>query len=397
MDRQALAMDWQDIGRRWIVYSGVSAVAGVAVTLLVTAGVGGNWLVEVVAGAIIGVSINTTIIALEVLVVRWLDGRWGIHPALLRVPHYVVGGILGFLLGEAISSAVLGGANVIPDSARGFWLPFIGVFSVAVGLLIYGYEALRRRLQDSIAELKEKEYAAKELELARSIQQRLLPPKDLEGEGFTVAARNLAARWVAGDFYDVFRLGNGDLGLVVADVAGKGIGASLIMASAKAVVPFIAAERSVAETLAELNRRLAHDLGPREFVALAFARYTPSTGALEIGNAGLPDPFLQSAAGDVRSLPVPGPRLPLGALDGIRYESAAYRLAPGDRVLLFSDGLPESRGSGEEPLGYERLEALLPPVDLPARDWLGRLFASLPGSSAELDDDWTALLVHRHR
>jgi serine phosphatase RsbU (regulator of sigma subunit) len=92
--------------------------------------------------------------------------------------------------------------------------------------------------------------------LARSIQKRLLPPRELDEEGYSLAARNEAASYVAGDYFDIFSLSNGDLSLVVADVAGKGIGASLIMASTKAVLPFIANENTVGGALSALNERL---------------------------------------------------------------------------------------------------------------------------------------------
>src|SRR5204862_108249 len=80
----------------------------------------------------------------------------------------------------------------------------------------------------------------RELEMARSIQARLLPPPTMSGEGFSLEARNMAAHYVAGDFYDFIRLDDGSIVIVVADVAGKGMGASLTMASVKAVLPFVA-------------------------------------------------------------------------------------------------------------------------------------------------------------
>jgi hypothetical protein len=145
---------------------------------------------------------------------------------------------------------------------------------------------------------------------------------------------------VAGDFYDVFRLSDGSLGLVVADVSGKGMGAALIMASVKAVLPLLAEGRSVRQTLAELNRKLSGELAPREFVALAHARYTPATGRFELANAGLPDPYRLRAGEEPEPLEVPGPRLPLGARASVAYESLEITLASGDRVLMLTDGRP---------------------------------------------------------
>ncbi len=134
--------------------------------------------------------------------------------------------------------------------------------AIVFGLTVASFERMKERLAESITRLKDTELAERELELARDLQSRLLPPPEIEGEGYRVAARNLAARVVAGDFYDVFRLSDGAVGLTVADVAGKGMAASLIMASAKARLPLLAADRPAEETLRELNRTLAAELSP---------------------------------------------------------------------------------------------------------------------------------------
>lgn len=373
----------------------ISATIGVGISFLIGAGTGGplRWE-ELLSGAIIGVTINTVIMAFERLIVIPLESRTSIPPSWLRVPNYVMGGMLGFWFATWLNSVLLPDMDFIPAGSFKIWLPMMGLFAVVVGTLIYGYERMRQRLGDQVAELKEREFAQKELEFARSIQERLLPPRSVEGEGFSVAARNVAAAYVAGDYFDVFRFPNGDLGLVVADVAGKGVGASLIMASAKAMLPFIAAERTIAESLRVLNQRLVADLGRREFVAVAFARYCPTTGQLEIGNAGLPDPYLISG-GQVETLVVEGPRLPLGARKDVEYCSSSWTLKPGDRVMLFSDGLPETLADGA-PIGYERLEGLLPDRQGKPGEWLDGLFESLRTLSAgPLSDDWTALLLER--
>jgi serine phosphatase RsbU (regulator of sigma subunit) len=119
-------------------------------------------------------------------------------------------------------------------------------------------------------------------------------------------ARNLAAIVVAGDFYDVFTLADGTLGLAVGDVAGKGMGASLVMASVKGMLPLVAAERRPAAALEELNRRLAAQLPERQFVALCLVFFDPGSGRLEIANAGLPDPYVLRAGGHAAALQVSG-------------------------------------------------------------------------------------------
>jgi serine phosphatase RsbU (regulator of sigma subunit) len=244
------------------------------------------------------------------------------------------------------------------------------------------------------------ELSVHELEVARDIQRSLLPPGRVGGQGFTVVSRNFPARVVAGDFCDVLEHSDGSIGIVVADVAGKGFGASLIMASVKAMAPFIAAERGVADTLCELNRRLCDELGRGQFVALAYVRVVPGTGTLELANAGMPDPFVVGPHGPVRTLEVPGPRLPLGIRADVRYESEAHDLDEGWRLLLFSDGIPEARRPSGEPLGYDGLAGTLvrsvakaasPP---PLESWLdGVLDEVQRATGPTLEDDWTAVAV----
>ena len=176
-------------------------------------------------------------------------------------------------------------------------LGVLGTLATVVGLGFHFYGLLEDRLRASVARLHEAEQAEKELALARTIQQRLQPPAEIERDGFRISARNLPAAFVAGDFYDVFQLGGGAHGIVIADVSGKGMGAALIMAAVKSRLPLLAAGRSVSETLAALNESLVEELAAREFVALIFARYEPATGVLEIANAGLPDPYLVAAGG----------------------------------------------------------------------------------------------------
>jgi serine phosphatase RsbU (regulator of sigma subunit) len=253
---------------------------------------------------------------------------------------------------------------------------------------------LVERLQ--LEKLVAQELGRRELEMARDVQRRLLPPSELTGPGWEVAARCQPARVVAGDFYDVLRRTDGSVDVIVADVAGKGFAASLIMASVKAMLPFVTAEGGVAESLAQLNSRLALELGRGEFVALTLARYRPSERLVELSNAGAPDPYLVRPGQPARPLSVPGPRLPLGVRAEVAYASRTTELADNESLLLLTDGLPEARDAAGEPLGYQALEAMLsgePSIGSPS-SWLTGLFDKVQRQTGRVpEDDWTAAML----
>jgi hypothetical protein len=374
----------------------ISFLIGVAVTFLTTFSVPPEWRVRVlIYGGLAGFFINACCHVLGRALSEWV-ARHARSGRLVLAGVYFVGGLLGMTIATGIAAVV----GLVPaDSVRSF-LPVMGLVSagiaVVVGLVFYSFGLMENRLRESVERVKEGEFAQKELELAREIQQCLLPPPEVEGDGWRVATRNVAAYFVAGDFYDVFCLADGTVGVVVADVAGKGMGASLIMASVKAMLPLIAAGRTVEETLAELNRKLSEDLGPREFVALAYLKYEKS-GAFTLGNAGLPDPYRLSAGGSPRALPVPGERMPLGARSESRYQALSGHLEPGERVILLTDGLPEALMATDEPMGYPALESLLAASD-PATPsvYLDDLFRRVREASVPtIQDDLTALVFER--
>jgi hypothetical protein len=369
----------------------ISILIGLGVVFLVLLGESARLSVGVAAyGAMIGAFAYVVCLLLGA---SWAAGSAasGSLSAVARSVLYRVGGALGWLLATLLANAA--GLVHVPMTAESLrlTLPGAGAITLIAGLSLYTYSILRDRLEQSVSRLKEAEFAEKELELARSIQQRILPPTEISGDGYRIAAGNLPARFVAGDFYDVFRLPDGSVGIVVADVAGKGVGASLIMATVKTALPFLAAGRSVAETLREANRRLRLRLESREFVALAYARYDPRTGAFEARQrraAGpVPDRRERLGESDLGARTA----LSLGVRGEIDYESVGGVLAPGERLLLLTDGLPEAPTASGEPLGYERFEALLSRAATPEA-----LFEAVRSATGPLlADDWTVLVLER--
>lgn len=284
------------------------------------------------------------------------------------------------------------------------------LLAVAACYLIITVEDSRRAEVRALEAEKVQALAARDLELARTIQQKLLPPAERTGDGWRLGARNLAARFVAGDFFDYFPLADGSLMVAIGDVSGKGIGASLVTATVKAVLPLLAADGDVAATLRRLNERLSDELDRRTFVALSLTRFDPIRGRIEIANAGLPDPYVLRSGRPARALEVPQPRLPLGLRRDVAYTRIESELAPGERLLMLTDGLPEAPiltddPDSVEPLGYEALEHALvattspeaasPEVASP-EGWLRDLFERLRGATTEeLADDWTAVVLER--
>src|SRR5579872_3373223 len=324
----------------------VAIVVGIIFSLAANVGAGQPIDFEfLAAGAFMGVCIYAANIVIHVTLQPWLSICSAPLKAWFRIAVSVVAGLIGWTAGYVVIGFLESGQLTLPSVfGKMRWLLVITmVLTVLIGIVAGGYNELRDRLRQTIK-------AEQELELARSIQSRLLPPPQIEGDGFVITARNVPALYVAGDFFDVLRHDDGTIGIVVADVAGKGIGASLIMATVKALLPFVA-NGSVDGTLRALNERLVGQLAPREFVALVYARFHPATGLLQVANAGMPDPYIVSS--DVVAVVVGGERLPLGVRRDVPYESTERRLERGDRLVLFSDGIPEAPKPDGEQLGYE--------------------------------------------
>ena len=292
---------------------------------------------------------------------------------------YAMAGYVALIIIAALIAVITGGnVEVKGWNALASLLAFAGL-GILGGLMFARFRAAEEDRRRAALE-------RQQLELARDLQERLLPPPLGESDRYRVTARNIPAQYVAGDFYDYVPLGDGRLLLVLADVAGKGVGAGLIMATVKAIVPLLAAEQpNPAPLLGRINDRFTGHLARREFVAIALALFDANAGTVTIANAGLPDPLLLSS---LKPIVVSGPRYPIGIRKNMSYESVTVKLTRGERLLLFSDGLPEAPVRGE-PLGYEKLAAEV----RASGGELEPLFAALESAGASHDDDWTALLL----
>jgi hypothetical protein len=380
------AIPWRDLAR----YAPLSVLGGGLFGIAIS---GFRWNVRgFLHGGLIGFTCFAFAVLAEAMLHRWLEERpeaWW-RRALTYFLASQAGWPIGLFLGMPLIHGQPMSALRLPERAIAVIL-ITSVGGPLAGLAAYAYERLKDRLRVSIEQLKEKEFADKELELARELQSRMLPAPEIAGDGYRLSARNLAARYVAGDFYDVFHYADGSVGVAIADVAGKGMAASLIMASCKAVLPLLAANREVDEAATALNEKLSAELSKREFVALALARYEPASGRVTFVNAGLPDPYLLRGA-LAEPQEADGPRLPLGVMRRTRYERRELTLGPGESLLFFSDGLPEAKRVDGELLGYDRLLELV----RESGEDLDALLARIDAETHEVrDDDQTVVLLKR--
>ena len=198
-----------------------------------------------------------------------------------------------------------------------------------------------------------------ELAVGRQIQLTLLP-KDLPAvPGWEFAAFYQPARQVGGDFYDFFALPGQRLGLVIADVADKGVPAALMMAVSRTIVRATAASgRRPAAALKLANTLMFKDSWSDLFVTAFYALLEPQTGRLAYANAGHNRPlWVQPSTGQVHELAAHG--IALGVLKAIKLEECEIGVAPGDTVVFYTDGVTEARNGKGELFWEERLRATL--------------------------------------
>lgn len=201
-----------------------------------------------------------------------------------------------------------------------------------------------------------------ELGIAASIQQSILPrvyPAFPERGDFDLYASMIPAQEVGGDFYDFFFIDADRLGLLIADVSGKGIPAALFMAVSRTLLKATALEgMPPGECLERVNKRLCLDNASEMFVTVFYAILDTRSGALEYGNAGHQPPYVLRRDGTVETLQHTGNTV-LGAIEAAPYHAKRARLESGDILLLYTDGATEAMDGTDALFGDERLHAYL--------------------------------------
>ncbi|MDE2956483.1 MAG: SpoIIE family protein phosphatase [Bacteroidota bacterium] len=210
---------------------------------------------------------------------------------------------------------------------------------------------------DLIEERIEKQRLQEEMRMARSIQKRLLPGRIPQTQRLQIASIALPSREVGGDYFDVLRLTDNRLLVMVADVTGKGMPAALLMSTIHACTHLMRPMKmTLVESIEETNRVVYDNTDPDKFIT-AFASIYYADGTLAYVNAGHEPPMLIRSDGTVEHLSVGGPLL--GVMPNLRYTSGKISLRPGDAVVLFTDGVTEAMGANMEEYTESRLQALV--------------------------------------
>lgn len=253
---------------------------------------------------------------------------------------------------------------------------------------------------DRVTEQIERERIEGEMRLARTVQEALLPTSLPDVPGLDVAARWRPSAGVSGDAYDIAALEDGRLLVAVADVVGKGIPAALLMATLQAGVHTLRDDLArgfgLARATARINRLICEGTEVGQFITFAWALVDPSCGVVRSVTAGHPPPRLIRASGEIVPLDVGGPLL--GVIADAEYAQVETPLAPGDALVLFSDGASEARrvledGTDEE-FGDRELDATLSALaGQPAESVVDRLGAAVLAFTDEVDDDLTLVAV----
>jgi serine phosphatase RsbU (regulator of sigma subunit) len=212
-----------------------------------------------------------------------------------------------------------------------------------------------------IEDVIEKERMEEELNIARDLQISMLPASCPQMEGFDLAALSTPAREVGGDFFDFIEIGDGKVGLIVGDVTGKSVSGALVMSAARSVFRMLSEDRlSVEDIMMRANRRAKKDIKSGMFVALLYALLDSKERSVSLCSAGQSQPIHYSASTRRASLvQTEGDTFPIGILDEVEYKETRLQLAPGDRLVLYTDGIVEAMNEKQEIYGFERLLELV--------------------------------------
>jgi phosphoserine phosphatase RsbU/P len=244
----------------------------------------------------------------------------------------------------------------------------------------------------------EKRRMEEELKVASEIQMRLQPFAPPKVDGWDMTGVSFPCREIGGDYYDfIHRKRDNRVVLAVGDVSGKGTGAALLMSSVHAAVRAQSQTRSsISEVMGEINQYIFENSPPNKFLTLFYGELDPQNGMLTYSNGGHNAPILVRYAGEVERLDKGG--LPIGMMQGVKYQEASVKFDVGDVLVIYSDGITESVNERDEEFDEERLiEVVKNNAGRSAsgvRDRIDEALSRFVGTAAPVDD-MTLMIIKR--
>lgn len=237
-----------------------------------------------------------------------------------------------------------------------------------------------------------------ELNVAGKIQQSILPTRFHENPDYQIVGQMEPARNLGGDFFDVLRLQNGRIGLVIADVSDKGVPAALFMMCSRTLIKGAAiGNRNPGDVLHAVNNLLCEDNDVAMFVTVFYAVYDPKNGELSYANGGHNAPLIIHADGRSTVIPMTG-GIALGVVPDFQYGQETVTVSPGDILMLYTDGVTEAMNADDQEFGLERLReifAAAPPKN--SQECNTMVFEAVKAFAGDTpqSDDVTCLTFHR--
>jgi len=255
-------------------------------------------------------------------------------------------------------------------------------------------EIVQREIEDAQASKRRDAKQQREFEDARLIQRGLLPAAMPQAAGVQLAASWQPANGVGGDCFDALTFANGAVGLSIADVAGKGVPAALLMSNLQAAVRAFAQEGTAPGSLCtSVNRLLYRNMASGRFVTFCYVRIDTTGRRLTYANAGHNPPLLVRGNGSVDQLAPSG--TVLGVFLESTYEQGEFAIAPGDRLILYTDGITEGRNAAGDEFGEDRLaETVTRHRALAADDMLAAMLRDVESfNGGKYEDDATLIVA----
>jgi len=274
-----------------------------------------------------------------------------------------------------------------------------------LGELAESFNQMTGSIENLLQTAAEKKRLEEELRIARQIQMSLLPRGPIEVPGLAITALCVPAREVGGDYYDFFNVGDRRIGVLIADVSGKGTSAALYMAELKGLMLSLSEiYQSPRQLLLEVNRILSENLDTRSFITMTYAVIDLNEGLLTFARAGHTPLIYLSGDGDANVAQVLAPS---GLVVGLRIPGAAQKFADlleedslplnkGDVLVFYTDGITEAMNANSDLFGDSRLGGLITEHGhLDAADLRERILREIESfvGAADQHDDMTMILI----